>query len=413
MKAFIANYRFNPNKIGIFGFCLFAPISIAISQIFIAITLLSWIGKMIIQRKFIWQKTPFDIPILIYLLTQLIAVLHSPDISNQFLSWLDTDWFIFFYYACVNLIDNEDDYKLIIKILIVSGIISALYGIWQHFYGWDFIRQRMLTSRGLFFRATGFFGLSLTYGGIQLAILSFIFPFIWLIKEKRNRILFGILLLIILISIIASYARSAWFALIVFILILSFILEKKYILYALIIGICVIFALYIIHPDLIFNNGLISMIDFSDSAPYNNQVRFKLWESSINLLKDYWLFGTGHGNFSTMFEMYKVPFDYHGLNNPHNDFLHIACSSGLIGGISFLFLWVYFLVLTFPGFELIKQKLNIWKVVNFAGFAVVFIFLIAGITQEYYRDAETAQLWWFCAAFGTLQFKNRSMNSKN
>jgi hypothetical protein len=33
---------------------------------------------------------------------------------------------------------------------------------------------------------------------------------------------------------------------------------------------------------------------------------------------------------------------------------------------------------------------------------VTLALLFAGLTQEYYRDAENAQLWWFCTALGVI-----------
>ncbi len=412
MELSLQNIRWTVGNFGIFGFCLFAPISIAISQIFMGIALMGWIIEMILQKKILWRKTPLDYPIALYILTQLIAVIRAPDIANGLLSWIDTDWFILFYYACINLIEDENDYKIIIKILIISGLTSAVYGIWQHFYGWDFIRQRSIKQRGDFFRSAGFLGFTLTYGGMQLIILSLTFPFIFLISKLKNRLLWSSLLFIIFISIIASYARSAWLGLFACIILLIIFFGRKYLVQISTIGIVFLVIIYFIHPELFFNNGLMSMIDFSDSAPFNNQVRFKLWESSINLMKDHWLLGTGYGNFNSVFEIYKVPFDYRGLNQPHNDFLHVACSTGLIGGIAFLYLWITLLRHTYLNFKFFRQNINIWKVASLGGFLVTFVLLIAGITQEYYHDAETAQIWWFSAAIGILGVIN-SMEQNN
>jgi hypothetical protein len=127
-------------KIGVFGFAFFAPVSIAFSQICMGLAILGWIIKMIQEKSFRWEKTPLDIPILIYVVIQIIAVLGSQNITVAISGWINTDWFILFYFAVVNLIDDESDYKMIFTILAVSGTVSAVYGIIQHFVGFDFIR---------------------------------------------------------------------------------------------------------------------------------------------------------------------------------------------------------------------------------------------------------------------------------
>lgn len=97
-------------KIGIWGFAFFAPLSIALSQIFIGIAILGWLINMARKKSIICKKTPLDFPILIYVITQIIAVLHSQNIGPGLSAWINTDWFILFYYACINLFDSEEDF---------------------------------------------------------------------------------------------------------------------------------------------------------------------------------------------------------------------------------------------------------------------------------------------------------------
>lgn len=392
-------------KFGIFGFALFAPISIAVSQICIGIAILGWIIDMIHKKSFCWKKTPLDIPILIYVVFQIIAVLTSQDISTAFSGWLNTDWFILFYYAVVNLLDKESDYKRIIILLAISGSISAIYGIVQHFVGIDFIRGgKIILHYGDYFRATGFFSFPLTYGGVQLVLFLLLAPFYFFKNEILNKKIFTIILLILFFSIIASYARSAWMGFGAATVLLLFFLNKKYVFMVIGSAIVGIVAIYFIHPNLLFKYGLFSMFDISENAPYNNLVRIKLWQSTWLMIKDNWLFGIGYSNFADIFETYKVPFDYGGLNDPHNDYLKVAALSGIFGGISFIVLWFYDLKTKFKTYRNphFLEDLTLWKAGSIGSFFAIFAFLIAALTQEYYHDAETAELWWFIAALGII-----------
>jgi len=405
----------NIGKIGIFGFALFAPISIAFSQMCMGIAILGWIIKMVGEKSFRWKKTPLDIPILIYVIAQIIAVLNSQNIGIGFGAWINTDWFILFYYAVVNVVDEEDDYKWLIILLAISGTISAVYGILQHFIGFDIIRgDTNLWPFGDFFRATGFFSLPLTYGGVQLSIFLLLAPFYFLKQEILKKKVFSIVLLLLLFSIIASYARSAWMGFGAATVLLLFFLNKKYVFIVIGTTIAGVVAVYFIHPDLLFNQGLLSMFDISENAPYNNLVRMKLWQSSWTMIKDNWLFGIGYSNFAEIFETYKVPFDYKGMNDPHNDILKVMSLSGVIGGLAFILLWIIDLwkklIHNLPGF---LENINIWKAGAVGSFFAIFALLIAGITQEYYHDAETAELWWFIAALGMICVINKGRTKKN
>jgi O-antigen ligase len=392
-------------KFGIFGFALFVPISIAFSQMSMGVAILGWIIKMIHEKSCHWKKTPLDIPIVIYVVFQIIAVLASRDINTAFSGWINTDWFILFYYAVVNLIDEESDYKKIFTILAISGSISAVYGIFQHFVGIDFVRgDENVWPYGNFFRATGFFSLPLTYGGVQLGLFLLLAPFYFIKDEILNKKVLSLVLLLLFFSIISSYARSAWIGFGATTILLLFFLKWKYVVTVMGVAMAGLIAVFFIHPDLLFNKGLLSMFDISENAPYNNLVRIKLWQSTWLMIKDNWLFGIGYSNFAEIIETYKVPFDYRGLNDPHNDYLKVAALSGIFGGIAFIVLWIYDLKTKYFSFRKPRflENLTLWKAGGVGSFFAIFAFLVAALTQEYYHDAETAELWWFIVALGVI-----------
>jgi len=388
-------------KIGILGFCLFAPVSIAISQIFIGMSILGWLLEMIRNKHFKWIKTPLDYPILFFLSTQTISVFRSNDILTAFETMIDTNWFILFFYSFINIIEDDTDFKTIFNLILISGAISALYGIWQHFAGWDIIKNRMLPFYGgNRYRVGGFVCHPLSYGGIQLIYLCLIFPLYFLrnnIKEKSIVITVCVLLIA---SIIAAFARSAWMGLGFAAIAAFFIWNKKYFLYSLLLVVILVLISNFYFPDNNYQRIFLSMFDASETAPFTNRVRLHLWETSINLIKDYPIFGVGISNFDKMFEIYKVPFDYQGLKEPHNDLLHFMAVSGILGGVAFLSIWIKALIEKFKVINKFRIPKTIWQAATLGGFFVVIALIIGGMTQEFYRDAEVAQVWWFAAGVG-------------
>ncbi|MBI2031986.1 MAG: O-antigen ligase family protein [Candidatus Levybacteria bacterium] len=126
----------------------------------------SWIIKSIIKKQFQIQKTPLDIPILLFLLSQIISTLFSWDFHVSFWGYysrfngglLSTISYIALYYAFVsnftaknenNKIETLEGTKMVKNVLLVSlmsGVVVALWGIPSHF-GYD---PTCLVFRGTF-----------------------------------------------------------------------------------------------------------------------------------------------------------------------------------------------------------------------------------------------------------------------
>lgn len=105
-----------------------------------------WVSKMFLTKKIIFKRTPLDIPIALFLFSQLISTLFSMDpyvsfwgyysrFNGGFLSILS---YIFLYYAfAANLLDEQrrNTFK-VITAMFIGGTIVALWGFPSHF-GYD------------------------------------------------------------------------------------------------------------------------------------------------------------------------------------------------------------------------------------------------------------------------------------
>jgi tetratricopeptide (TPR) repeat protein len=109
-----------------------------------------WGTKVIIQRKFELRRTPFDILLLLFLLSQVISTVISLDPHTSFWGYysrfngglLSSICYIFLYFAfSTNILtgDREESIKKTMKMLFaifLSGILVALWGLPSHF-GYD------------------------------------------------------------------------------------------------------------------------------------------------------------------------------------------------------------------------------------------------------------------------------------
>ena len=103
----------------------------------------AWISKIIIERKFIYKKTPFDIPMLLFLASQIISTFISMDFHTSLWGYysrfngglLSIISYVLFYFALVNNL-NRQQVMNILKVSLVGGLLVALWGLPSHF-GYD------------------------------------------------------------------------------------------------------------------------------------------------------------------------------------------------------------------------------------------------------------------------------------
>lgn len=69
-----------------------------------------------------------------------------------------------------------------------------------------------------------------------------------------------------------------------------------------------------------------------------------MWQSASNMFIDHPIFGVGYGNYYTNYiSEYRSPFAREYQRHPHNTFLEKLSEAGLLGGISYLLLIIYFI----------------------------------------------------------------------
>lgn len=104
----------------------------------------AWIGKMILRKRIIFQRTLLEIFLFLFLASQIISTVFSWD---PYVSWwgyysrfngglLSLITYIFLYCAFVSNIKEKGIVIRCLKISLISGLITALWGLPSHF-GYD------------------------------------------------------------------------------------------------------------------------------------------------------------------------------------------------------------------------------------------------------------------------------------
>mgnify|MGYP001610445318 CR=1 FL=1 len=115
---------------------------------------MAWFIKMIRLRRVLFQRTPLDIPIVLFLLSQIISTIFSLDSHVSLWGYysrfngglLSIISYIFLYYAFLSNSPTIAKVQRLMTISLISGLIVALWGLPSHF-GYD---PTCLLFRGTF-----------------------------------------------------------------------------------------------------------------------------------------------------------------------------------------------------------------------------------------------------------------------
>jgi O-antigen ligase len=371
----------------ILGFAFFSPWSIAGAQTCLILGLAAWAVKIALSRGHGLVGTPVGWPILAFLGVELISALLSPDRLTG-LRALKEEWIVLLFFLVVNNIHDHKMARRSIDVLISVTALVGLYAIWQHFAGWDVYRHRPLRPTGGVFEATGVFGHHLTFGGyVMIVLILCACVFLWDARGRRKAG-YGLAGLVMSLALLFSYARSAWFGMFAGVVGIALLRGRKALL-VLLAGVVFFSALvFLLQPSVRLQvQEVISLLE----DPMVKSSRAQLWSTALNIIRHRPLLGVGLGQVRRSLAVYGCDLDY---AHPHNDLLNVACNAGLLGLVAFLWIWLAFLRCVVRCFWT-RDTEGFIKGLAAAGFGAVIAFLLAGLFQCYYTDAEDGMILWF------------------
>jgi putative inorganic carbon (HCO3(-)) transporter len=304
------------------------------------------------------------------------------------------EWLLLVFFLIVNNVEGEEKIRKLLIILIGVSTLVGLYAVWQHYTGIDLYRGGTLESRGSVFVSLGLFDHHLTFGGHVMLVFLLASALLFAAKKwGLLRILDFVSPVVLGLALVFSYARSAWLGATVGICALGFLKGKRFFL-LLVLGVLLLCLLiFVIEPT---SWDRIKEINLAKDRPESTRIR--LWQTSFNMIKDKPVWGIGLGNFSRLFDRYKVEGFYDTTCHPHNDFLNVAVNSGILGLLAYLCIWAVFFRSTLKSVKR-KTKDSFGRSAQMAGMAAIVGLLFASLLQCYYTDAEVNMLIMFILGF--------------
>lgn len=290
--------------------------------------------------------------------------------------------FILFFITTFNLHDLKQ-VKKIILFSIISMFIAASYGFYQH-YILDYpIVSGFATHLGFGCMLSIFIIFTLVYGFWGKLNLSY-----------RIALLTGAIFLGA--NLIFTQCRGAWLALLGGLFFLSWLKNKKLIIFIAIF--C--FILLSLLPQ-VYLDRFKSSFDLKQNM--SNLGRIALWKGALLMYRDHFIKGVGIGQFSDEYKTnYLQPFT-NTTCHAHNNILQFMAETGTLGLIGFIWLMAAIIIWLYKNYlQITDHNQRLFLLASLCG---VITFNIQGLTEVNYGDAETLRLFWFLIALNVAIVK--------
>ena len=172
---------------------------------------------------------------------------------------------------------------------------------------------------------------------------------------------------------------------------LMLLFYKKRIL-VLVIPILIILLLFLV-PQTI-SNRMLSIFDFEQQS---NNARILVWKAGWQVFKDHPVTGCGLSCLQTINDDYADHPILQDFQHVHSNPLQIAVDTGIIGLLSWCFIWVAYLRLLFIKYQRMgRGHPHEWVILGST--SVVLGFLTAGMFENTFYDSEISMVLYFIMA---------------
>jgi O-antigen ligase len=376
-------------------------LSIAIQQTVLGL-LLAFLAYLCWRNRSL-PRTSLDRPILLFLGALLFSTLFCLDFFTS-LSGYRKLWLLGAFWVTYHLVEEPAEVERLVSLIVVVATLVAAYGIVQHFTGLDLARQLLgkESNLDLFwlgqqegFRTKGLHPSGITYAHNLLFPLAFVSALCSApgLQWRRWLALLGGWGLMVF-ALLFSLTRGVWIAYMAVLFLLGVIRGGRTLLGA-VIG-SVVLGLFLLGAGPGVRERAVSILDLRE-----NLGRSRIWQANLDMIKERPLLGWGYGNYKKFRGPYYQRYPQADtMAHAHNNFLQIAVAGGLLGLGAFIYLFWAILRKGWQAYRFLPAAAEPLRSMVLGGVLGVVGFLLGGLTQYNFGDAEVAIMLW--ATVGVL-----------
>lgn len=363
------------------GFSLFLPISKALGNIFLALSVLGMLHRLYRKRddvKLILSeyKNIFG-SIAILFAAVLISALLSADAVFGVKSFLDK--YIGHVLASFPVMLISCDRRQIltlVKILFAGVFVSNAAVLVQGFKNFDGI-----------WRFGGFLT-PMTQGSLIGVILPLYAALILHVQEKSWRVYFGFAGAVSILALLFNGTRGVWLSTLILIPAVILLYSRKN-LKAL--GIVVVILAVVGGIFVTALNSAATSTTIADMRAKSDSERILVWKSAFQMFRDNPIFGVGYGQYKDAYQnKYISPYAQETyLEHAHSNLFQMLATCGIIGAAAFLYMWGY---LTYYSLRRWFRDKNFeWLLY----FCVLWGTMLHGLTEFNFETSVTSKIFWY------------------
>lgn len=380
----------------LFFVALSLPIAIQQTLLGCALGLLAYGG----WRKRGLSATPLDRPLLVFLAVLLIAALLCPSVLSSLLG-LRKLWLVGAFFVVYHLLTSPREAWRLVSLSVMAAVGIGAYSILQHYTGIDLdnsLRGRAPNLTPFWFgREEGFRAQALFPSGITYAH-NLLFPLtmltVWLAEPSatwRQRAMLFVGWGCLVFALLFSLTRGVWLAYL-FVLGLLAVVKGGRTALGVAVGVVLLgVALLVSNPGV--RERAAQVFDLNVNWP-----RSQIWLANIDMIKERPLLGWGYGNYKRFRDAY---YQRHPQANTtahaHNNFLQMWVDIGLVGLAAFLWLFWSILSRGWRAYRRLPPDAEHLQTIALGATLGIVGFLVGGLTQYNFGDAEVAIVMWTMA----------------
>ena len=349
------------------------------------IPLALWFLKMAVQKRWLFKRTPLDLPIFLFTAVAALSLITAVDFHYS-LEEFTGEWVtgIALFYLLVNNF-REEGLKYFLGAILLGNLVMVVYGNYDFFRQGGSLVDYQVRASSLHYIA----GALATY---LITVLPYLLLAVLIYPNLTTRLALFFLALLNFFTLYLTHVRGAWIAAAVIGFLICGKFYSRKMALALVTG-GALFILFLAPEKILTHHAPLESQGSHESRIATGLARWEVLKFSFDRIGEnpFKMLGFGRRSFvkqyGEFYEKYKGALLWHA----HNTFINLILQTGVQGLVFFLFLVYKILKFTYGRAELEKEPLK--KVFLFATFFMLISFFMRNLSDDFFAD-DGALLFW-------------------
>ena len=347
------------------------PFYIAVEQNLFALATLVWLVGLVRRRGFRRVATPLDLGFALYLAAELISLPFSTNLP-QSVVYLKRFLLIVMVYLVGSGIRDERWLRRVLWGFLAGMSLYSVWGlVWfvQH----PDVRLRHIQN-------------SMTTGGLTMIGVTLALAVALKTRERGLRWGAAIATFLTGLALFLTNTRGSWLGFFFALLLILWYTRRRW-LWA--VPVVLVLGYLLVPPA-----QKARVRGFFSPKWESNANRLMWWRTGVEIFKHYPIVGIGDVGTEKMYRRYQRSPDEQPVGHMHNIFLHIAVTLGVVGLSAFVAMLVIMGRFLWRTFKRLRED-DLSSGVALGAFAVFVAFLVNGLFEWNFGDAEVVTAFWF------------------